>query len=83
MSKIVQYDILFSSGDDFLEFEGILHAGHTVITFDNPVITENSTIDVYPGIPNVYPISITSITGILQIEFEPQAEDMKVKVRLS
>ena len=83
MSKIIQYDILFSSGDDFLEFDEILPAGHTVITFDNPAITENSTIDVDPGIPNVYPISITSITRILQIEFEPQTEDMKVKVRLS
>lgn len=83
MTKIMQYDVLFSSGSDLLELEDTLSAGETIITFNSSIIKEDSTIDVYPGLPNVYPTKLASIAGMLRIEFESQLEDMKVKVRIS
>ena len=61
---------------------GTLTAGSTTLTFTDNAIRENCLVAVYTSKLGVNPISETHSTGILTFTFNPQAEDIDVKVRL-
>jgi len=61
---------------------GVLTAGQTSIQFVDSIITTDSTIDVYTDADVDYN-SITVAAGSVTLTFDAQANDMKVKVRVS
>lgn len=82
MSRIVQNGIVYSSGNDFIELVSTLPAGETSLIFENAVIKACTTIDVYPHIYTAQPTNEV-VTDKLTLTFDPQQEDMEVRVRLS
>lgn len=61
-------------------FMDTLIAGQTVVQFQNPIITENSTVDLYTSVFGVMPNSVTTVNGSITIVFEAQSFNVGVKV---
>lgn len=61
-------------------FMDTLIAGQTVVQFQDPVITENSTVELYTSIFGVMPNSVTTVNGSITIVFEAQSFNVGVKV---
>jgi len=83
MSRIVKNNIIYSSGNEFLELVSVLPAGESVLIFESPIIKTYNTVDVYPERYVAQPEDEILTAGELRLTFEPQEEDMQVKVRLS
>lgn len=69
-------------GSSWTDVTGTLTAGETSITLSDASITTDSTIEVFTDTDIEYN-SITVINGSVTIEFDEQAEDLGVKVRVS
>lgn len=83
MGKIMYNNTEYSASVPYKELEGTLLAGQTSITFTDNVINSSRTIDYFPSIYGVVPISITVTTGSVVFTFEEQSVDMNLKVRIS
>lgn len=83
MSGIIQNRIIYSSGNDFIEFTAILPANSSILQINSSMIKIDNTIDVFTNIYGVNPRTIIHNAGQLILKFNPQVSDMNVKVRIS
>lgn len=83
MPRILQNSILYSSGDEYVEFVQTLKYRHSTLTFESDLITEATTVEVFTSKYGVAPIDMTVTEGKVVLTFKLQYVDIQVKVRLS
>ena len=83
MPRIMQNKILYSSGDEFIELIQTLKYRHSTLIFENDLITEDTTGEVFTSKYGVAPIDMTVTEGKVILTFKLQYVDIQVKVRLS
>ena len=69
--------------EPYHEVTGTLLAGNTAVVLQDPLIMDDSTIEVYTDTYGLSPTSVTAVTGAVTLLFIAQANDVKVKVRIS
>lgn len=65
-----------------VELTDTLLEGSTSLTFTDAAILTTSTIDIYVDVWGVSPEAVTVTAGQIVIDFEAQASDLGVKVRV-
>ena len=75
-------DIIESSVWGFVEVEGTLTAGQTVLTISDAAIVADATYDIFTEVWGVGPETVVVTTGTIVLTFEAQGSDLDVKVRI-
>ena len=83
MPRLIKNNILYTSGNDFIEMVQTLPANTTSLVFENPIIDNNSVIELFSTVYGVAPKSILRGAGRLTLTFDEQPQNIDVKVRIS
>lgn len=78
-------EVLHGHTEDIIGLAGTtltatLTAGQTSLVFNNPAITDLSTIDMYTSVFGVNPTDAVAENGTLTLTFKAQSADVNVKV---
>ena len=75
-------EIIEASVWGFVEVEGTLTAGQTVLTISDAAIVADATYDIFTEVWGVGPETVVVTTGTIVLTFEAQGSDLDVKVRI-
>ena len=76
------YEDTTSPVNAFKDITQTLTAGQTTLTFQDDLITSNTTYDIYTNTWGVMPDAVSVISGQLSMTFTAQVADVTVKLRI-